>query len=280
LAEPLELKKPAGITVRLVQNHGRHHILGRFRISLGNELPETIVSDDRRRELRDQAFEKWVGDQLPSVAIWLRLRPVSVTSSVPILTIQDDDSVFASGDFTKSDTYTLTFRNFPAGLKAIRLEMLPDERLPNGGPGSVNHEGPEGDFWLSSVKVKADDGTLALTNASESFADGNNSAAKAIDDDLQSGWSIKGGQGKVHNAVFQFTKSIKSTNELQLEMICEKYYAAGLGRFRVVKTNGCCWVGCAGDWETAARLEMFWGQRFSANGPHSPPGVPGGGRIA
>lgn len=233
LAEPLELKKPAGITIRLVQNYGGNQLLGRFRISLGNELPESFVSEERRRELRDQGFQKWIRTQLPNIATWTQLRPVAVTSSAPILTLQEDNSVFASGDFTKSDHYTLVFRNLPAGLKAIRLEMLPDERLPKGGPGSVNHEGPEGDFWLSSLKVRSDGATIVLTNASESFASEKNDAAKAIDDDLQSGWSINGGQGKTHNAVFQFTQSVTSTNELRLEMVCEKYYASGLGRFRV-----------------------------------------------
>jgi len=237
LAKPVELDKPAGITVRLIQNHGRNHILGRFRISLGNELPESVVSDERRRELRDQAFKQWLTNQLPAIAVWTPLHPASASSSAPILTMQDDGSVFASGDFTKSDTYTLTFRNLPVEVKAIRLEMLPDERLPNGGPGSVNYEGPEGDFWLSDVKVKADGQPLVLTNATESFASKDNTAAKAIDGDLQSGWSISGGQGKPHNAVFQFDSNVTIKNELQLELICEKYYAAGLGRFRVWVTT-------------------------------------------
>lgn len=254
LAEPLELKSATGLTVRLVQNFGRHHTLGRFRISLGTELPESIISNERRRELRAQAFERWITDQLPMLADWKPLRPVSATSAVPILTIQPDASVLASGDFTKSDTYTLTFRNLPTGLKAIRLEMLPDERLPNGGPGSVNHEGPEGDFWLSEVKVKADGEMLVLTNASESYADKNNTAAKAIDGDLQSGWSINGGQGKAHNAVFQFTTSVTSTNELQVELTCEKYYAAGLGRFRVWVTTDDNAKASALDNEAIARL--------------------------
>jgi mono/diheme cytochrome c family protein len=237
LAEPVEVSKPATVTVRLVQNYGSRHTLGRFRISLGAELADQIVTAERRRELRDQKFAKWLTGQLKSVADWKVLRPVAATSTTPILTPQADDSVFVHGDFTKSDTYTLKFQNLPAGLKAIRLEMLPDDRLPNRGPGSVDHEGPEGDFWLSTVRVKADGRALTLTNASESFASGANNAAKAIDDDLQSGWSINGGQGKSHNAVFQFAASAPPTNELELELICEKYYASGLGRFRVWVTT-------------------------------------------
>jgi len=237
LAEPVELSQPVTVTVRMVQNYGSRHTLGRFRISLGTELADQIVTAERRRELRNQRFAKWLTGQLGGVADWKVLRPVTATSTTPILTPQADDSVFVHGDFTKSDTYTLKFQNLPAGLKAIRLEMLPDDRLPNGGPGSVDHEGPEGDFWLSTVRVKADGKAVTLTNASESFASGANNAAKAIDDDLQSGWSINGGQGKSHNAVFQFAASAAPTNELELELICEKYYASGLGRFRVWVTT-------------------------------------------
>ena len=238
LADPLELSAAASLTIRLVQNFGGHHVLGRFRVSLGNELPASIVTSGRRRELRDAAFEKWLSEKLLEADRWQRLRPVEATSTQPVLTIQEDDSIFASGDFTKSDTYTLKFRHLPAGLTAVRLEMLPDDRLPNGGPGSVNHEGPEGDFWLSSVKVSVDGRALRLTNATESFANGDNTAAKAIDDDLQTGWSISGGQGKTQNAVFQLAETSTCTNELQVEMICEKYYASGLGRFRIwVTTN-------------------------------------------
>ncbi len=238
LAEPLELKGSAAVNLRLVQNFGQHHTLGRFRLSFGQELYDKSLTEDRRRELRDKKFEKWVGEQMPAAVNWRRLHPASASSSSPILTMQEDGSIFCSGDFTKSDSYTIIFHDLPPNLKALRLEMLPDDRLPNRGPGAVDHEGPEGDFWLSTLRVKADAKTLVLTNASESYADKENNAAKAIDEDQQTGWSIKDGQGKTQNGVFQFAGSVTTTNELRLEMVCEKFYAAGLGRFRVwVTTN-------------------------------------------
>jgi len=239
LSEPLELKSNATITIRLVQNFGKHHTLGRFRVSFGEALAEDkTVAEQRRRELRDKQCAQWLAEQLPAAENWQPLRPVSAKSTAPIMTIQDDDSVFCSGDFTKSDTYTLKFHDLPAGLKAIRLEMLPDDRLPSGGPGAVYYEGTPGDFWLSTVRVKGDDAPVALTNATESFADGGNNAAMTLDADPQTGWSVKGGQGKTQNAVFQFARSVTATNELEMNLVCEKYFAAGLGRFRVwVTTN-------------------------------------------
>lgn len=238
LAEPLELPGSATITLRLVQNYGGHHTLARFRLSLGEALPDDAVAEALRLQLRDRRCEQWLEDQLPAAVHWQQLHPVSASSTAPILTIQDDNSVFCSGDFTKSDTYTVKFANVPAGVKAMQLEMIPDDRLPDNGPGSVYYEGVFGNFWLSTVRVKSDGSDIALTNASESYADGDNNAAKTLDDDPQTGWSIKGGVGKTQNAVFQFSQGVTVTNELQVQMVCEKYYAAGLGRFRIwVTTN-------------------------------------------
>ncbi len=238
LAEPMELKTPTTVLIRLVQHYGTHHTLGHFRLSFGEALADENVAEQRRSEMRNQRCVQWLAEQLPTTANWQTLLPSSATSSVPILTIQDDNSIFCSGDFTKSDTYTVKFHNPPAGLRAIRLEMLPDDRLPNRGPGSIYYEGTAGNFWLSTVRLKADGESVTLTNATQSFADGENTAAKALDDDAQTGWSINGGVGKTQNAVFQFAQNLTSTNELQLDLTCEKYYAAGLGRFRIwVTTN-------------------------------------------
>lgn len=238
LAELLELPNTAIVTIRLIQNQGSHHTLGHFRISFGEQQVDQDLTGQRRRETRDRRCVQWLAGQLPAAANWQSLRPVSATSTAPILTIQDDDSVFCNGDFTKSDTYSLKFRNLPAGIKALRLEMLPDDRLPGGGPGSVYYEGMPGNFWLSTLRLKADDRPVALTNATETYADRENTAAKALDDDPQTGWAITGGVGRTQNAVFQFTQAVTSTNAMQLDMTCEKYYAAGLGRFRVwVTTN-------------------------------------------
>jgi len=238
LAKPIEVSTSTNLTIRLVQHSGGRNTLGRFRVSLGRELPEAPLSDARRRELRDRRCVKWLAEQLPTVADWKPLHPIYASSSNPILTIQDDDSILASGDFTKSDTYTIKFRNLPQGVKAVRLEMLPDTSLPQGGPGAANTDGSVGDFFLSTLKAKVDGRFVALTNASESFASGNNTAAKVIDGDAQSGWSIAGGQGKTHNAVFQFAEPVTSTNELELTLVCERFFAAGLGRFRIWVTTG------------------------------------------
>jgi hypothetical protein len=54
-----------------------------------------------------------------------------------------------------------------------------------------------------------------------------------VDGDPLSGWSINGGQGKAHTAVFTFEKPVAEAGRLALRMLFERYYASSLGRFRV-----------------------------------------------
>src|SRR5207249_1360084 len=70
-----------------------------------------------------------------------------------------------------------------------------------------------------------------------SFAQGGNTAQAAIDGDPQTGWSINGGQGKPHIAVFNLAKPLTHGGELTIKMLFERYYAAGLGRFRLSVTT-------------------------------------------
>ena len=50
------------------------------------------------------------------------MHPAEANGDHPTLNVEADDVIFASGDFTKNDTYTLKFQNVPAGVKAIRIE--------------------------------------------------------------------------------------------------------------------------------------------------------------
>src|SRR5262249_24906632 len=97
--------------------------------------------DIRRREALEQRFGEWLRQERARASRWTVLRPVSAKGSLPLLTIQSDDSVLASGDQSKSDTYELTFRTDMKDITAVRLEVLPDERLPQRGPGRIYYEG-------------------------------------------------------------------------------------------------------------------------------------------
>jgi hypothetical protein len=162
---------------------------------------------------------------------------VKVESNLPRLTVLPDASVLASGDQSKRDVYDLAFHPDLRGVTALRLEVLPDDRLPKGGPGRVFYEGPFGDFFLSEITLTAGGRSVKLARASQSFADGKHGAAAAIDGDPHTGWSIKGGQGRAHAAVFNLAEPLADSRNVEVRLLFERYYAAGLGRFRIAVTT-------------------------------------------
>ncbi|MEK0446050.1 MAG: hypothetical protein RLZZ399_1371 [Verrucomicrobiota bacterium] len=185
----------------------------------------------------DKAFQRWVEKERTQAKHWTVLRPSSLKSTLPFLTVLEDHSVLASGDQGKANTYTLTYPTQAKAIRAIRLDALPDERLPGGGPGLAYYEGPKGDFALTDFKVSVGGKVQRFSGASHSFAAKNMSAAAAIDDNLQSGWGTNGGQGKAHSAIFLLAEPIEGPGALEIQLHFERHYSAALGRFRISVTE-------------------------------------------
>jgi hypothetical protein len=228
---------PVTLTIRLEQSFGTHHLLGKFAVALARKIPAEKSLAERRREARDVALARWTEQESARTVRWEPLTPSKATGSLPLLTILDDGSVLATGDQSKRDLYDLDFAGDFRGVTAFRIEAIPDDRLPQRGPGNIYYEGPIGDFFLSEVKLTADGQSIGLKDASETFASGASSAAKSIDGDPLSGWSINGAQGRWHAAVFRFEKPLEASATLQLNLLFERYYACGLGRFRISVTR-------------------------------------------
>ena len=237
-AEPIA--NPSGklkLTVRLLQNHSGHHTLGKFRLSFGYAQKQTGQTEaESRRAHFQQKYEQWRTLEFNRLATWTPLRPIAAVGSLPLLTILDDGSILASGDQSKRDTYQIGFENRLANITALRIEVMPDPSLPRNGPGRVYYEGPFGDFFLSEVGLSADQNPVKLVHASHSYASGLGAPA-CLDGNQQTGWSIDGGQGRPHVAVFRFEKPLPQAQRLDLTLLFERYYAAGLGRFRVSVTD-------------------------------------------
>jgi hypothetical protein len=206
-------------------------------------------------------FAEWLQRERERTVDWKPLRPTKATSNMPLLTVEDDDSIFASGDTTKQDLYELEFQPGMEGITALRLEALPDARLPAHGPGMTYYEGTKGDFFLAELKVagtlrapsaaveedsaNSADGARSvpatIARASHSYAKnrfGNNPAAAvmATDGDVQTGWSVDGRTGERHTAVFVFEQPV-SAETLRIEMTFGRHFASSLGRFRISATT-------------------------------------------
>src|SRR5262249_8196229 len=85
--------------------------------ALPTELPGKLSAKEF-----DSQFAAWLIEARARSVPWRVLRPVEAKGSLPLLTVQPDDSVFASGDQSKSDTYRLMFRS-DVPVTGLRLEV-------------------------------------------------------------------------------------------------------------------------------------------------------------
>ncbi|MBT3567976.1 MAG: DUF1549 domain-containing protein, partial [Opitutae bacterium] len=80
----------------------------------------------------DQAFDKWRAKEEANATRWSIIRPSAMKTNLPKLEVMEDGSIFSSGDVTKRDVFDLNFTSDQA-ITALRLEVLPDDRLPQRG---------------------------------------------------------------------------------------------------------------------------------------------------
>ena len=245
--------------------------------TLEAELPSQFPPPDgdgpvaeRRARHFEQRFRDWLGEQQLAAVEWTPLRPTSMTTNLPKLELLDDLSILSTGDITKRDLFTLTFAldQFEAPVTALRLEALPDDRLPARGPGRSYYEGRQGDFFLSEVTAHhrtlptppasaVDAGSigngksrptaspgrlLAFNNASHSYGkisvgSGTADAKNVVDGEGSTGWSTAEREGEPHQLVVNLETPVEPEGELQLELLFERHFAASLGRFRISATT-------------------------------------------
>ncbi len=205
------------------------------------KLKQEWPSDENAPSFENE-FDKWWKANR-SNARWIVMQATTLKSNLPHLAQQQDGSVFASGDSAKHDTYHVGFADPPGKISAIRLEALPDDRLPARGPGMTYYEGTIGDFFLGEIQIKADGAKVEIADASHSYAknryanDRNPVSARlATDGDLQTGWSVHERQGERHSAVFVFKEPIENAKQLEIRMDFGRHFGSALGRFRVSAT--------------------------------------------
>ena len=220
---------PGRYTVTIRQEHGNKHLLGRIRLSLG--APAGTVN-----------VQALYADWRQKATTWTVLRPDKMQTNLPHLELQEDGSIFASGDTTKQDFYRLEFPVNGRRITALRLEALPDERLPAHGPGTTYYEGRKGEFFLGEFQLEVGGKSVGFKGATETYAKnqfGENpvSAALATDGDMQTGWSCARRYGERHVAVFPLAAPIEGAASISVTMHFGRHFATSLGRFRISATD-------------------------------------------
>ena len=227
---PVDARRTPHFMVKLVQDYGSSHTIGRVRLSVsGPDNPKRVNTG-----AIVSAYDEWLKKMRSEIVPWIMLEPVKMDSNEPVLTLEKDKSIFVSGDTTKDDRFVLTFKDFPTGVSSIRLEALADKRLPAYGPGKTYYEGPSGDFLLYDIIIKADGKEQKIGSASASNAV---NPQLAIDEDDLTGWGPAGRFGEDCQAVFNLTNPLPFARELTVELRMGRHYAATLGKFRLSATK-------------------------------------------
>lgn len=166
---------------------------------------------------------------------WVVLNPASVTSRAgATLHVKPDGSVLGS-KFKAKDTFTLTAKAHVHGIKGFRLEALPDETLPAGGPGAA----PNGNFVLTRFTVQVDGTPLKLVRAAADHAQDQYPVAGLVGDSPKP-WAILPEVGKAHVAVFEPATPVGAGGETNLTFTLEfqsQFANHQLGRFRIAVSS-------------------------------------------
>ena len=208
---------------------------------LESKLAEKFAALDKDLE---KSLSQWISETRNKAATWTIARPSSMNSNMPKLSLLDDGSIFSSGDITKRDEYEFTFdlTLFKKPLTAIRIEAIPDDRLPAQGQGRAFYEGPRGDFFLSEIDAWVDGASAEFSGASDgmSTTGGKDKTNFVLDGNGSSGWQPKNKKNQRLQLVVNLANSIdvdSGEKKLKIKLLFERHYAASLGRFRFSFTD-------------------------------------------
>lgn len=226
------LEPPAKLVPRLEQ----------LRAEIARLKAEAEASEARL----DQALAAWeqqVKDQGLNMA-WELVDPDQLVSEGEAsLTKLEDFSVRAEGKRPSTDKYVVRAHTHLKRITAVRLEVLTDECLPQGGPGRHDN----GNLVLSEFTVaagpKAPGGGLQpvpVKIATADFEQQGWEAAQAIDKALETGWRVYPRIGESHLVVFELENDLQYENGTSLAFTLNQQSGEGatIGRFRLSVTGG------------------------------------------
>ena len=122
---------------------------------------------------------------------WTRLSFAPI-SAVEAIARRDDGSLAATGAVPDRGDYTIVATDAFAGLRTLRLTALPDDALPERGPGRADN----GNFVLTELELWLGDDDagerVAIDAVDADFAQNGHDARFVIDGDPATGWALQG----------------------------------------------------------------------------------------
>lgn len=223
----------AGVTLdlhALAAHHGRRAV--RFTTVVANTAP--------RHAAPAPATVRATFEQQISAIPWIPLSVRQATSAAGTRLTPESDGSLVASEPAPTDTYTVTCATSLRRLTALRLEVLPDPRLPRGGPGAYGN----GNFILTRLRVALTGlgGRQELTpiGAVADFSQNGWPIAAAVTGKGPNGWAVVPETGRPHTAVFLLDHTTIPTDariEVVLAQLSTEYDYHLIGRFRLSATD-------------------------------------------
>lgn len=209
----------------------------------------------QRRQVERQEAELLESPQTRAeVALWLKRRrehpvawkswesPSFLSAGGATLKRLPDGSIQAGGSSPEQDTYTLTGSPPAPTVRAIQVELLPDDSLPHRGPGRNVDNGnlhlSEVELWVFSAGATAPR-RVPWARATSSFDQEGWTVAQAIDGRDKTAWGIHPKEGQSHRAVFELAETLKARPGDLWSLVLRQVHGGAhvIGRFRISMTD-------------------------------------------
>ena len=202
--------------------HAHERVLAEQRV-----LEEKLIRDGRTSF---ETFLRGAISEHPELEAWGVWKVREVKGSTGTAFVPHEDGSWqlanepAGSDAAEKETFTFTGPAPQFSVRALRLEALLDERLPE----PVVGRGEKGNFQLSRIRafVKKPDGTrveLPFRGAEADFEQNKKerSVEASISVESKGGWSVGGREKQAHRAAFRFAEPFQAEAGSEMEVVLE-----------------------------------------------------------
>ena len=177
---------------------------------------------------------------MPDDQAWKVLIPSETNAKVQRLTVQKDQSILASGDNPKNDTYTIRAKTDIAEIGSFKIEALMDPSMTGGGLARSD----SGNFVLTGFEVSItrkgskEPESLGFASSEATFEQGSHKISASYDGNPATGWAVHEGRtvDREHEGIFRLKDKIVAGKGTVIQFILRHdspHISHNLGRFRL-----------------------------------------------
>ncbi|MCA9299140.1 MAG: DUF1549 domain-containing protein, partial [Phycisphaerales bacterium] len=212
----------------------------------------------------DAAQASWAREASEAIdRVWRLASPTRAEASggATFVTL-DDGSLRLEGANPPKDVYEIDLVAPEDGIGAVRLEVLTDPSMFEGGPGRADN----GNLVLTGIDALVDGEARPIRSIRADFAQENFPPTLAIDDDPATGWAVAGYERhEPRLLIFALDERVEAGRTLTIRLRHESIFGRhAIGRFRVATT---------GDDATHRAFLPSMRGTWSSSGPEPLPGA-------